>query len=75
MCKERLTFSLSNLDIHRRELVTINLLNFERAISVSFISPYINCEAIKYRLESPLQPAPRSGATGGRRCVVGTHCA
>jgi len=35
----------------------------------------LNRETIKYRFERPLQPAPRSGATGGRRCVVGTHCA
>ena len=27
------------------------------------------------QLFAPLQPALRSGVTGGRRCVVGTHCA
>jgi hypothetical protein len=32
-------------------------------------------EAIKHQFDLPLLPAPRSGATGGRRCVVGTHCA
>jgi hypothetical protein len=32
-------------------------------------------EAIKHQFDPPLLPAPRSAATGGRRCVVGTHCA